>query len=82
MVAAYIGNVSPVQSMNDMMMGYSPEPELQLCTAVSGDNPFNISKQFCAARNKYPQLFVANQSMPTHPDKIYPGQGLRIPPTA
>ena len=30
--------------------------------------------------NKYPLIFEANKPMLTHPDKIYPGQMLRIPP--
>jgi nucleoid-associated protein YgaU len=30
--------------------------------------------------DKYPVIFEANKPMLTHPDKIYPGQMLRIPP--
>jgi nucleoid-associated protein YgaU len=30
--------------------------------------------------DKYPVIFEANKPMLTHPDKIYPGQILRIPP--
>ena len=29
---------------------------------------------------KYPVIFEANKPMLKHPDKIYPGQVLRIPP--
>ena len=29
---------------------------------------------------KYDVIFQANRPMLTHPDKIYPGQVLRIPP--
>jgi nucleoid-associated protein YgaU len=29
--------------------------------------------------NKYNQIFEANKPMLKHPDKIYPGQVLRIP---
>ena len=29
---------------------------------------------------KYDAIFQANRPMLTHPDKIYPGQVLRIPP--
>jgi nucleoid-associated protein YgaU len=39
-----------------------------------------ISKEFYGNPNKYPQIFEANKPMLTHPDKIYPGQLLRIPP--
>jgi nucleoid-associated protein YgaU len=31
---------------------------------------------------KYEQIFEANKPMLSHPDKIYPGQMLRIPPLA
>jgi nucleoid-associated protein YgaU len=32
--------------------------------------------------SKYPEVFEANQPMLKDPDKIYPGQVLRIPPLA
>jgi nucleoid-associated protein YgaU len=47
---------------------------------VSGDNLSKIAKQFYGNPNKYPVIFEANKPMLTHPDKIYPGQLLRIPP--
>ena len=31
---------------------------------------------------KYPEIFEANKPMLTDPNKIYPGQVLRIPPLA
>ncbi|MCU0957093.1 MAG: LysM peptidoglycan-binding domain-containing protein, partial [Hydrogenophaga sp.] len=39
-----------------------------------------ISKQFYGTPNKYGLIFEANKPMLSHPDKIYPGQVLRIPP--
>ena len=51
-------------------------------TVVSGDNLSKISKQSYGTPNKYTQIFEANKPMLTHPDKIYPGQVLRIPPDA
>jgi nucleoid-associated protein YgaU len=47
---------------------------------VKGDNLSRISKAFYDTPNKYMVIFEANQPMLTHPDKIYPGQMLRIPP--
>lgn len=76
------GNVATVAAVNDMMTVSSPEPESQWHTVVSGDNLSKISKQFYGTPNKYPQIFEANKPMLTHPDKIYPGQVLRIPPDA
>ena len=78
------GNVASVQSVNDMMTVSSPESESesQMYVVVSGDNLSKVSKQFYGTPNKYTQIFEANKPMLTHPDKIYPGQVLRIPADA
>jgi nucleoid-associated protein YgaU len=73
------GNVANVTSVNDNMTVAHPEPESQWHTVVRGDNLSKISKAFYGTPNKYPQIFEANKPMLTHPDKIYPGQVLRIP---
>lgn len=74
------GNVAGVASVKDMMSVDRSEPEAQYYTVVSGDNLSRISKQFYGDPNKYMKIFEANKPMLTHPDKIYPGQKLRIPP--
>jgi nucleoid-associated protein YgaU len=74
------GNVSGVTAVNDMLAVSAPEPEAQWHTVVSGDNLSKIAKKFYGDANKYPVIFEANKPMLTHPDKIYPGQMLRIPP--
>lgn len=77
------GNVASVAAVNDMMtVAVAAEPESQMYVVVSGDNLSKISKQFYGTPNKYPQIFEANKPMLTHPDKIYPGQVLRIPAEA
>jgi len=48
-------------------------------TVVRGDTLSAIAKKTLGSANKYPQIFEANKPMLTHPDKIYPGQVLRIP---
>ena len=45
----------------------------------SGDTLSKIAKQFYGDAAKYPAIFEANKPMLSHPDKIYPGQTLRIP---
>ena len=52
----------------------------QFHTVVSGDSLSKIAKEFYGDAMKYPVIFEANKPMLTHPDKIYPGQVLRIPP--
>lgn len=51
-------------------------------TVQKGDNLSKISKEFYGTPNKYQQIFDANKPMLKDPDKIYPGQVLRIPPQA
>jgi nucleoid-associated protein YgaU len=76
------GNVSSVQSVDNQMAVTSPEPEAQYHDVVRGDTLSAIAKKFYGDANKYPAIFEANKPMLTHPDKIYPGQKLRIPPLA
>lgn len=54
----------------------------QFYTVVKGDTLSKISKQFYGSAQKYNRIFEANRPMLKHPDKIYPGQVLRIPPPA
>jgi nucleoid-associated protein YgaU len=49
-------------------------------TVKKGDNLSGISKAHYGTPNKYNQIFEANKPMLKHPDKIFPGQVLRIPP--
>ena len=56
------------------------EPEEQYYTVVPGDSLSKIAKKFYGNANKYPVIFEANTPMLKHPDKIYPGQVLVIPP--
>ena len=73
------GNVEKVATVNDMMTVATPADESKYYTVLKGDNLSKISKQFYGDPNKYPKIFEANKPMLTHPDKIYPGQLLRIP---
>jgi len=74
------GNVAGVTAVNDMITVANPTPEAQFHVVVSGDNLSKIAKKFYGDANKYPVIFEANKPMLSHPDKIYPGQALRIPP--
>ena len=74
------GNVTGVSQVNDMMSVDQSEPEASFYTVVSGDNLSKIAKAHYGDANQYMVIFEANKPMLTHPDKIYPGQVLRIPP--
>lgn len=73
------GNVASVQSVENLMTVTTPEPEAQYHDVVRGDTLSAIAKKFYGDANKYPAIFEANKPMLTSPDKIYPGQKLRIP---
>ena len=73
------GNVASVTSVENLMSVTHPEPEAQFHDVVRGDTLSAIAKKFYGDANKYPVIFEANKPMLTHPDKIYPGQKLRIP---
>ncbi|HQZ03379.1 MAG TPA: peptidoglycan-binding protein LysM [Thauera sp.] len=74
------GNVAGVAKVADKMTVARSEPEAQFHTVVRGDTLSAIAKKFYGNANKYPVIFEANKPMLSHPDKIYPGQMLRIPP--
>lgn len=74
------GNVDKVAAVNDLLVVTTPAPESKWHTVVAGDNLSKIAKAFYGDANKYPLIFEANKPMLKHPDKIYPGQLLRIPP--
>ena len=73
------GNVASVTAVDNQMTVTNPEPEAQYHDVVSGDTLSAIAKKYYSDANKYPQIFEANKPMLTSPDKIYPGQKLRIP---
>ncbi len=78
-IALAVGNVEGVEAVDNRLTVADPQPEAQFYTVVKGDTLSKISKQYYGDANKYPVIFEANKPMLTHPDKIYPGQVLRIP---
>ena len=73
------GNVSGVASVTDNMSVDLSEPESTYHDVVSGDNLSKISKAAYGDPNKYMIIFEANKPLLKDPNKIYPGQTLRIP---
>ena len=78
-VVLVIGNTAGIASVDDQMTVEHVEPEAQFHTVVSGDTLGKIAKHYYGNAMKYPVIFEANKPMLTDPDKIYPGQVLRIP---
>ncbi len=79
-IALCCGNVAGVAKVNNMMSVDQSAPESKYHTVVSGDTLSKISKAQYGDANKYMAIFEANKPMLSNPDKIYPGQVLRIPP--
>ena len=73
------GNVHGVEQVNELITVDSPADESQYHTVVRGDTLSAIAKTTLGNANDYMKIFEANKPMLSHPDKIYPGQMLRIP---
>lgn len=74
-----LGNVEGIGSVADDIAVTNPEPESVFHEVKSGDTLSKIAKEVYGDPMKYPAIFEANKPMLDHPDKIYPGQILRIP---
>lgn len=79
-VVLVVGNTKGVAQVDDQLTVVTPEPEATYYTVVSGDSLSKIAKAQYGDASKYPVIFEANRPMLSDPDKIYPGQVLRIPP--
>jgi nucleoid-associated protein YgaU len=73
------GNVANVSGVDNGLQ-YPPGTASQFHDVVRGDTLSAIAKKYYGDASKYPKIFEANKPMLSHPDKIYPGQKLRIPP--
>ena len=75
-----LGNTQGVAQVDDRMEVVEPEPEATFYTVQPGDTLSKIALAHYGDAMKYPVIFEANKPMLEHPDRIYPGQVLRIPP--
>ncbi|MEL7232079.1 MAG: peptidoglycan-binding protein LysM [Pseudomonadota bacterium] len=74
-----VGNVEGIGGVKDEVSTKVAGRESRFHTVVSGDSLSAISKTYYGTWKLYPEIFEANKPMLSHPDKIYPGQVLRIP---
>jgi nucleoid-associated protein YgaU len=89
-----VGNTPGVAQVDDQLIVSPPsaprsadqstvktaEPPSTLYTVKKGDTLSAIAKAYYKDPGKYPRIFEANRPMLGDPNKIYPGQVLRIPP--
>ncbi len=75
------GNVSGIGEVDDGLKVKSKAKvgDSVFHTVKSGDSLSKIAKKYYGDAMRYPDIFDANTPMLKHPDKIYPGQVLRIP---
>jgi nucleoid-associated protein YgaU len=74
-----LGNVAGVEKVEDNLETDDNADESRFYTVKSGDTLGKIAKEMYGNAGKYPLIFEANKPMLSDPDKIYPGQVLRIP---
>ncbi len=70
-----VGNVDGVAAVDDAASGDEPN----VYTVQKGDTLWAISSATLGNGSRYKDIFEANRPMLSDPDKIYPGQVLRIP---
>ncbi len=80
-----IGNAAGIAAVDDRTQApaaaaQQAAPASTFYTVRKGDTLSAIAKAHLGNANAYMQIFEANRPMLEHPDRIYPGQVLRIPP--
>ncbi len=79
LVVLTLGNNMGIRTVDDRMSVVTPEPEATFYEVKSGDSLSKIAKHVYGDATKYNVIFEANKPMLKDPDRIYPGQMLRIP---
>lgn len=78
-----VGNTLGVSKVEaaELKVAEAPAKDPVFYTAKKGDNLWKIAEAHYGKGkgDKHTLIFEANKPMLTHPDKIYPGQVLRIP---
>ncbi len=80
-ISLALGNTVGVAAVDNQLQVETPAAEAVMYTVQKGDTLWKIAEQHYGKGKgaKYTVIFEANTPMLTHPDKIYPGQVLRIP---
>ena len=79
-VVLALGNVIGIARVDDRMETKKKEPESQMYTVVAGDSLSKIAKAEYGDMNAWNRIFEANKDILKDPNKIFPGQKLKIPP--
>ena len=71
--------VAPAATPAEKAPAPEPEPKEEYYVIVKGDTLSAIARKYYGNANKWPRLFEANREVILDPDKIFPGQKIRIP---
>lgn len=71
-------NAKPAAAQGPQQSATAGTPE-QTYTVQAGDSLSKISKQFYGSANEYMKIFEANRDVLSDPNRINPGEKLRIP---
>ena len=74
-----MGNVDGIAAVDDTATAADNAPAGTTHTVEKGDTLWAIAAKTMGNGARYQEIFEANKPMLSHPDKIYPGQVLRIP---
>ena len=74
-----MGNVAGVAKVEDAIETPGPRPPRSSTRSSRATTSGRSPRRPSAAAPRYKEIFEANRPMLTDPDKIYPGQVLRIP---
>ncbi len=78
-VILLLGNIAGVEKVEDSLEIAGSDKDSNFYTVKSSDSLSKIAKEFYGNAMKYMVIFEANKPMLKDPNKIYPGQVLRIP---
>jgi nucleoid-associated protein YgaU len=80
------GNIKGVEKVDDDNLtikaaapAAKPQESFMFYTIESGDSLSKIAKRYYGDAGKWNALFEANREVIEDPDKIYPGQTIRVP---
>jgi nucleoid-associated protein YgaU len=73
------GNVEGISQVEEDLTTTDKNPEATFHTVQKGDTLWAVAQKSYGDGTKFKLIFEANRPMLSDPDKIYPGQVLRIP---
>jgi len=76
-----VGNIKGISNVDDQLSPPSgPNGASYFHTVVRGETLADIAQQHYGDADMMDQILIANHPVITHPNALYPGQKLRIPP--